>query len=85
MEDFRFHDRRHRFGSWLAQNGTALKAMMELVGHKTASMTLRHSHLSVECKWQAVAKLPNFVTLEAESPQNPTERERIKVVGFGKH
>jgi integrase len=58
LEDFRFHDLRHCFGSWLAMNRTAPKAMMELMGHKTA-MTMRYAYLSVEYKL-AVAKLPTF-------------------------
>jgi integrase len=45
LKDFRFHDLRHCFGSWLAMNGTAPKAMMELMGHKTPAMTMRYSHL----------------------------------------
>ena len=65
-------------------SGTAPKAMMELMGHKTASMTMRYSHLSVEYKRQAVAKLPSFGNLEAESPQKSPQREKAKVVGFGK-
>ena len=50
-------------------NGTAPKAMMELMGHKTASMTMRYSHLSVEYKRQAVAKLPMLGNPKTESPQ----------------
>ena len=68
IKDFRFHDLRHCFGSWLAMNGTAPKAMMELMGHKTAAMTMRYSHLSVEYKRQAVARLPKLGNLETESP-----------------
>ena len=59
LEGVRFHDLRHCFGSCLAMNGTAPKAMMELLGHKTASMTMRHSHLTVEYKRQAIGKLRN--------------------------
>ena len=58
-------------------NGTAPKAMMELIGHKTPAMTMRYSHLSVEYKRQAVAKLPSFGNLETESPQkSPRDREK---------
>jgi hypothetical protein len=63
-------------------NGTAPKAMMELMGHKTASMTMRYSHLSVEYKRQAVAKLPTFGKIETESPK--TKPVAAKVVGIRK-
>jgi site-specific recombinase XerD len=47
--------------------GTALKSIMELMGHKTVSMTMRYSHLSVDSKRQAVAKLPTFGDLEVSA------------------
>jgi integrase len=34
IKDFRFHDLRHCFGSWLAMNNVNNKAHMELMGHK---------------------------------------------------
>ena len=57
---------------------------MELMGHKTASMTMRYSHVSVEYKRQAVAKLPTFENPKTESPQKSPQRQKAKVVGFGK-
>ena len=45
ITDFRFHDNRHCFGSWLAQNDVAEKGRMDLMGHKTASMSARYAHL----------------------------------------
>jgi hypothetical protein len=36
------------------------KGRMELMGHKTAEMTARYAHSSVEYKRQAVAGLPQF-------------------------
>jgi integrase len=84
VTDFRFHDLRHCFGSWLAKNGTDIKARMELMRHKTPSMTLRYSHLSVEYKRSAVDELPSFSTIEAESQQISQQPESKKVVAFGK-
>jgi integrase len=55
ITNFRWHDLRHCFGSSLAMNGVPDKGRMELMGHKTAEMTARYTHLSVEYKRQAVA------------------------------
>ena len=67
-------------------NGVPDKGRMELMGHKTAEMTARYTHLSVEYKRQAVANLPQFgkAVLESESQQISQQAEETKVVAFGK-
>ena len=64
-------------------NGTDIKARMELMRHKTAAMTLRYSHLSVDYKRQAITDLPSF-TAEMESLQISQQPEEQKVVAFAK-
>jgi len=54
LTDFRFHDLRHTFASWLVMKGINLKTVQELMGHKSFSMTLRYSHLSPDHKKEAV-------------------------------
>ncbi len=46
ISDFRFHDLRHTFASYLAMRKATLTELKTLLGHKTASMTARYSHLS---------------------------------------
>jgi len=54
---FRFHDLRHSFGSRLGMNGTDLKSIMEIMGHKTAKVAMRYQHPSPSHKLQAVKSL----------------------------
>ena len=46
IKDFRFHDLRHTFASYLAMNGATLAEIAEALGHKTLAMVKRYAHLS---------------------------------------
>ncbi len=46
ITNFRFHDLRHTFASYLAMKKATLTELRALLGHKSASMTARYSHLS---------------------------------------
>jgi integrase len=48
LRDVTFHTLRHSFGSHLAMHGKSMYAVQKLMGHATASMTERYSHLSPE-------------------------------------
>jgi site-specific recombinase XerD len=53
------HVLRHTFCSHLAMRGAAPKAIQELVGHSTLSMTLRYMHLAPSALREAIGLL-NF-------------------------
>ncbi len=57
IRDFKFHDLRHTFASYLVMSGVDLVTVKELMGHTGINMTLRYAHLAPEHKAQAVAKL----------------------------
>lgn len=46
IEDFRWHDLRHTWASWLAQRGTPLNVLQELGGWETEAMVRRYAHLA---------------------------------------
>jgi integrase len=44
--NFRFHDLRHTFASYLAMQGASLLDIATILGHKTLQMVQRYAHLS---------------------------------------
>ena len=67
ISPIRFHDLRHTFGTRLAMKGVDIKTIMELMGHKTMSTTLRYMHSSQGHKKEAVDLLDLHKSLQ-ESP-----------------
>lgn len=49
-----FHTLRHTYASWLAQMGTDLYVVQQLMGHSNFAMTQRYAHLSPETLKKAI-------------------------------
>ena len=48
VEDFKFHDLRHSFGSEMNMNRATDQQLRILLGHKSPKMTARYTHMSTE-------------------------------------
>jgi integrase len=54
IRDFRFHDLRHCCASYLAQAGTPLNVIAEVLGHRKLDMSRRYAHLTTQTKAHAM-------------------------------
>ena len=70
INDFRLHDLRHHFASWLAMSGQNQRTLMELLGHKTPAMTARYTHLSDRHLRTAVEVLDNLSKVQGEEDRS---------------
>lgn len=76
LEDVRFHDLRHTFASHLVMNGTDIRTVQTLLGHRDMRMTLRYSHLSPEHLQEAVTGLDKALHQNSNSHYLGTETEK---------
>lgn len=97
IEDFRWHDLRHTWASWLRQNDVPTWVLQELGGWKSEAMVRRYAHMSVK-HLQPFADQLTFAsqigisgeahkTAEADvtkSPTNPPTTRLILVSQDGK-
>lgn len=60
IKDFRFHDLRHTWASWLVQSGVPLTILQEMGGWESAVMVQRYAHLSPEHLAEHAQKLDAF-------------------------
>ena len=59
IEDLRFHDLRHDFGSRIVMAGKGIEAAMALLRHRDLRMTMRYSHLSPQYLRDTVEAIVN--------------------------
>lgn len=57
IEDFRWHDMRHTFASWLVQKGVSLYRVQQWMGHASITTTMRYAHLAPDHGKEEVGRL----------------------------
>ncbi|MGI3430297.1 tyrosine-type recombinase/integrase [Providencia stuartii] len=61
ITDFRFHDLRHTWASWLVQSGVTLAILQEMGGWESISMVQRYAHLAPEHLREHANKLDDMI------------------------
>lgn len=78
ISDFKWHDIRHTFASWLVQDGVPLDRVSKLLGHKSLTMTMRYAHLAPNQLHEDVALLTRNSTAVALT----VEREKAVLASY---
>jgi len=87
LPEFRIHDLRHSFASYLVNAGRSLYEVQELLGHADIKTTSRYAHLSRERLVAAVEMVPQIAIgprvrlltqLKPIDPLNCTDSQKIK-------
>jgi integrase len=74
IKDFRWHDLRHTWASWHAQNGTPLHVLKELGGWESMEMVQRYAHLAAE-HTAPFAETISRVTISSQSQIVPFKED----------
>jgi integrase len=71
----RLHDLRHSFCTKLAEKGVPERTMLDMMGHVSAAMLRRYSHIRSQARRDAIAALEGkvFYGVLQESPKVPAE------------
>ena len=60
IKNFRFHDLRHTFASWVAMKSKDIYAVKHLLGHSSLSSAKRYAHLTDTYLRKVVESIPDF-------------------------
>ncbi len=70
IDNFRYHDLRHTCASHLAMNGATQGELMEILGHRSPTMTRRYAHFSKEHISRVLQKTSNNLIGIPERPHD---------------
>lgn len=71
IKNFRFHDLRHTFATYAAEEGASTLELGTAMGHKTAQMTKRYTHMNA----RTTRRFSNAIEKRLFSPDTSQEKE----------
>lgn len=59
-DDFRWHDLRHTFATWLGQSGASISVIKDLLGHSSIAVTQKYRHVANTEMQDALHRVPSI-------------------------
>lgn len=78
IEDFRFHDLRHTWASWLIQSGVPLSVLQEMGGWESIEMVRRYAHLAPNHLTEHARKIDDIFGDDVPNMSHSIIMEEIK-------
>lgn len=78
IEDFRFHDLRHTWASWLIQSGVPLSVLQEMGGWESIEMVRRYAHLAPNHLTEHAKQIDSIFGLDVPNMSHNGNEEEVK-------
>jgi integrase len=65
IENFRWHDLRHTFATWMGQSGAALEIIRDQLGHSSIAVTQKYRHVVQKEVRSALGRMPALARQDA--------------------
>ncbi|MGR3753277.1 site-specific integrase [Edwardsiella anguillarum] len=74
IDDFRFHDLRHTWASWLVQSGVPLSILQEMGGWESIEMVRRYAHLAPNHLTEHACQIDAIMGDDVPNLSQPTKK-----------
>ena len=78
IEDFRFHDLRHTWASWLIQSGVPLSVLQEMGGWESIEMVRRYAHLAPSHLTEHARQIDSIFAVDVPNMSHNGNKEDVK-------
>jgi len=78
IEDFRFHDLRHTWASWLIQSGVPLSVLQEMGGWESIEMVRRYAHLAPNHLTEHAKQIDSIFGVDVPNMSHKENQEEVK-------